>query len=99
MAKSIHELYQVIKAIEVKGLKDAVIAKGGKYVFEDECEPIVTINKFDSPCDAVIKSVTVDDSGFLTMSAYDKECCQDTFTLFADEVAYGHIDFIISSII
>lgn len=98
MTKSVHEMYQEIKAIEVKELKDAVIAKGGKYVFEEEHEPIVMINKFDSPCDAVIESVTVDDRGFLTMSAHDKECCQDVFTLFADEVAYGHIDFITNEI-
>lgn len=98
MAKSVYEMYQEVKAIEVKELKDAVIAKGGKYVFEEDNEPIVMINKFDSPCDAVIESVTVDDRGFLTMSAHDKECCQDTFTLFADEVAYGHIDFITNEI-
>ena len=98
MAKSVYEMYQEVKAIEVKELKDAVIAKGGKYVFENEHEPIVMINKFDSPCDAVIESVTVDEKGFLTMSAHDKECYQDVFTLFADEVAYGHIDFITSEI-
>lgn len=98
MAKSVYEMYQEVKAIEVKELKDAVIAKGGKYVFKEDNEPIVMINKFDSPCDAVIESVTVDDRGFLTMSAHDKECCQDTFTLFADEVAYGHIDFITNEI-
>lgn len=98
MAKSVYEMYREVKAIEVKELKDAVIAKGGKYVFEEDNEPIVMINKFDSPCDAVIESVTVDDRGFLTMSAHDKECCQDTFTLFADEVAYGHIDFITNEI-
>lgn len=98
MAKSVYEMYQEVKAIEVKELKDAVIAKGGKYVFEEDNEPIVMINKFDSPCDAVIESVTVDDRGFLTMSGYNKECCQGTFTLFADEVAYGHIDFITNDI-
>lgn len=98
MTKSVYEMYQEVKAIEVKELKDAVIAKGGKYVFENEHEPIVMINKFDNPCDAVIESVTVDENGFLTMSAHDKECCQDVFTLFADEVAYGHIDFITSEI-
>ena len=91
-------MYQEIKQIEVQKLKDAVKAKGGKYVFEEDNEPIVAISKFDTPCDAVIESVIVDDRDFLVMSARDKECYSETFTLFADEIMYGHIDYIIDCI-
>ena len=98
MEKTIHEMYQEIKQIEVQKLKDAVKAKGGKYVFEVDNTPIVAISKFDTPCDAIIESVIVDDRDFLVMSARDEECYFDTFTLFADEIMYGHIDYIIDCI-
>ena len=96
--ENVYLMYQKVKAIEVSQLKNALLSKGGVVYWNDDDAPIVSISKFDTPCDAVITSAKITENDIIIFQAYDKECKDVTFTLFTGEIMYGHIDFITSSI-
>ena len=96
--ENVYLMYQKVKAIEVSQLKNALLSKGGVVYWDDDDAPIVSISKFDTPCDAVITSAEITENDIIIFQAYDKECKDVTFTLFTGEIMYGHIDFITSSI-
>lgn len=98
--KSIYACYEEIKQREINELKERLAANGGSYIFKNEMPCVMcNLNRFDcGPSDVVITSAKISDKGNLVIEGYLKDGLGDTFKVRVSEIAYGHLDFITSSI-
>lgn len=97
--KSIYHMYQEVKAMEVAELRNKVISKGCSYEWTDEeLKPIIAINEGE-PEDVYVNSVLVNkETGFTTLHVKGKESGYERI-ITTNDVFYGHLDFVTSSII
>lgn len=108
--KSIYECYEEIKQREIAELKARLKAFGGvahfgpdytgEYATGADC-PIVmcNLNGFEPhPANVRIMSVGLSDDDRLTIMGCETSWCDDEMPIDSHDIAYGHIDFITSSI-
>ena len=92
--KSIYACYEEIKQREIRELKDAVKAHGGRYKFGAN-GPVIAVNYDVGPEDVTVGCVEIQNlSDTEIVVIYDTVGEQ----INKDDIAYGHIDFITKSI-
>ena len=92
--KSIYACYEEIKQREIRELKDAVKAHGGKYKFGAN-GPVINVNYDCGPEDVTVGCVEIQNlSDTEIVVIYDTVGEQ----INKDDIAYGHIEFITKSI-
>ena len=82
----------LIEALKLHGNK---IKNGYEYHFNEQ--PIIAVSGEETPYDAVINSVNVED-GVITLIAEDKEYRGDEHEIDVDNVFAGHLEFVTDAI-
>lgn len=80
-------------------IKEAVKAHGGEYIWEDSDEyPIVAANpdSFDpEPLDVCIKSIKLDEDGYLSIQATGKQTGEDMDFMSIKDIFVEHLGYIL----
>ena len=97
-----YTLIQAIQNKEASELRAAVIAHGGKYIFDHDSDdyPIIAANPNScnpNPIDVEVTEVVADSSGYIRVSGIEK---MDRYNidLNPSEIFAGHLSFIIDYI-
>ena len=95
-----HSLCKAIKALELKELKAALAAHGGRYTFPDKTEDgavFVAINQDSGPVDARITEATLSSTGHVCIKGVPTDTNEEGIVFF-DDIEVGHTEYIISAI-
>lgn len=88
------ETQELIEALSNHGKK----VDGGYELYFDDEEPIVAGYLWDEPCDIVIKTVKVDEHGYLTILGEDKQDRGVVHEIDDDDFFAGQLDYVIEKI-